>query len=156
MIKIRKITPNDYKQAGDMIKRTIRASFKSLYPEKLIQAFCDKHDIDKFRQVAKTVEFFVAEDQKTQKIVGIIGIKDDRLRRYFVDPNYQGKGVGRLLFDHLEVVAKKRGLQKITLEGSPLAQPIYKHFGFKIIKSITKERAGVKYTDAVMEKTLKS
>jgi GNAT superfamily N-acetyltransferase len=154
MIIIREIKPEDYQATGDMIKSSIKESFRALYSEKLITEFCSKYDAEKFAQKADDTQLVVAEDEKEQKIAGVIGIKENQLRTFFVSPEQQGKGIGRLLFNELEKIARERGIKKLILEGSPLGEPIYEHFGFKKIGTIAKERAGEKYTDAVMEKSL--
>ncbi len=86
--------------------------------------------------------------------IGIIGRKENQLRSFFVLPEWQGKGVGRKLFDAFEKAVRNDGFHKIILESSPLGQPIYEHFGFEKIGSRVKERIGIKYTDAIMGKEL--
>ena len=151
MIIVRSIKPADYQEAGEMVKTTIAVSFKKLYSDILIKEFCKKYELDNFKKRANEIEMFVATENN--KIVGLIGIKGYQLRTFYVHPDYQGKGIGGKLYKKFEKVAVKRGFKKIILEGSPLGQPIYKHFGFVKIKSIKKERAGQKYVDALMEKT---
>jgi GNAT superfamily N-acetyltransferase len=152
MVKVRRIKPTDYKKAGDMIKTTIAVSFKKIYSDKLINEFCKKYELDNFKKKAKEVEMFIATEQG--EIIGIIGIKGNQLRTFYVHPDHQGIGIGSKLYKKFEETATERGIKKITLEGGPLGQPIYEHFGFTRIKSIKKERAGQKYTDVVMEKVL--
>lgn len=154
MINIRKIEPKDYQQTSEMIISSIKESFKTLYSEKLIAEFCDKYSVDKIEKRIMDMQLFVAEEDEKQTILGIIGIKENQLRTFFVHPEHQGSGIGRLLFNKLEEFAREHGLQKIILEGSPLGEPIYKHFGFEKTGTIDKERGGEKYTDALMEKEL--
>jgi len=135
-----------------MIKTTITVSFKKLYPELLIKEFCKKYDYDNFKTKANDVEMYIATEN--DNVVGVIGIKDKQLRTFYVHPSQQGKGIGSKLYKKFEEIAIERGIKKIVLEGSPLGQPIYEHFGFIKIKSIEKERVGQKYIDAVMEKQL--
>lgn len=152
MITIRHIKPTDYKKVGEMIKTTIVVSFKNLYPNILIKEFCKKYELDNFKKKVDEIEMFIATKQ--DEIVGIIGIKGNQLRTYYVHPDHQGKGIGSKLYKKFEETAIEHGVKKIVLEGSPFGQPIYEHFGFIKIKSIEKERAGQKYVDTVMEKIL--
>jgi GNAT superfamily N-acetyltransferase len=152
MINVRKIKPKDYKQTGEMVKATIAVSFKDLYPEILIKEFCKKYDYDNFKVKADDIDMFIAAEN--DNIVGVIGIKENQLRTFYVHPEQQGKGIGSKLYKKFEETTIERGIKKIVLEGSPLGQPIYEHFGFIKIKSIEKERVGQKYVDAVMEKHL--
>ena len=152
MIIVRKIKPKDYKQTEEMIKTTITVSFKELYPRALIKEFCKKYTHNNFIIKADNIEMFVATENNN--IIGVIGIKENQLRTFYVHPNQQGKGIGSKLYKKFEETAIERGIKKIMLEGSPLGQPIYEHFGFIKVKSIKKERVGQKYIDAVMEKQL--
>jgi GNAT superfamily N-acetyltransferase len=151
-IKVEPHTPKDYNNAINIIKRSITISQGKIYPRELTENFCIKYDFDNFVNKAKDIEYFVAKDENT--VTGIIGLKNNELRTFFVDPDFQGKGIGRQLYNYLENKAKERGIQKLILEGSPLGEPIYLKFGFIKLKTIDKEKAGVKYTDAYMEKEL--
>jgi len=157
MIEVRKIRESDYKEAGDMIKLVIQTSFKSVYPQVLRDAFCKKYDLEKFRIKAAEVQYFVAvktEENSQEKIVGIIGRRENQLRTFFVYPEFQGQSIGSKLYARLESEMKMKGIKKIVLEGSPLGELVYMHFGFSKIKEIVKEREGISFVDAVMEKKL--
>ena len=153
-VKIRKIERQDIDQVTMMIKNVHRKSFIGIYSKELIEIFCHKYDLDNFVKRMKTIDYFVAEDLVNNKIVGIIGLQDNQLRTFFVDPDYQNKGVGGFLFQYLETQAKNRKLKELYLEGSPIGEPIYKHFGFVKIKTLEKQRQGIKYQDALMVKKL--
>lgn len=151
-IIIRDISPKDYLTTIDVINKSIRESLGKIYPQKLIDEFCKKYDLDKLTERVSEIKYFVAEIE--DKIVGIIGLKDNELRTFFVDPSYQGQGIGRKLYDKLESFARESGIKYLMLEGSPLGEPVYEKFGFKKIKTINKERVGIYYQDALMRKDL--
>lgn len=154
MVAVRPLQTSDIPQTIVIIVRALRESFQPIYPPALIEDFCTKYTPEKFAERMKTIDYFVAEDTGTEKILGVIGLKEDHPRTFFVDPSAQGKGIGRKLYDYLETQAKRRGIMRLFLEGSPLGEPIYTHFGFKKIKTLNKERLGTPYTDAYMEKDL--
>jgi N-acetylglutamate synthase-like GNAT family acetyltransferase len=137
-IHIKSLTPELYSQTIEMIQRTIRISQSSVYPPELIENFCKKYDIDKFKIKAQEIEYIIAEDTRMKKVVGIVGLKENELRTFFVDPDYQGKGIGRSLYNKLENIAKSRKINKIFLYGSPLGEPTYLKFGFKKINKYLK------------------
>lgn len=153
-ITVISLYPEWYVQTIEMIQRTIRISQKTIYPPELIDKFIHKYDLEKFKIKARDIAYFIALDTKKNTVVGIIGLKDNEVRTFFVDPKYQGKGIGRLLYTHLEQVAKKRNSKKLFLFGSPLGEPVYLKFGFTKIRTVTKEFEGIAYTDAYMEKEL--
>jgi len=154
MIEIRTTQQSDYEKAGRMVQETLRLSFKDLYSQELIEAFCKKYELENFIKKAEQIDYFVAEDSINKEIVGIIGLKDNEVRTFFVHPHYQGQSIGTKLYNRLEHEAKRRGIAKLILEGSPLGRPVYEHFGFTKIKTITKEREGIEFEDSVMEKEL--
>lgn len=151
---VRPIDQRDYASVIEVIKLAIRISQGKIYPAKLLEEFCKKYTLENFRIKAQEVEYFVAEDTTSKKILGVIGLKDNHLRTFFVDPHYQGLGIGRKLYTYLESKARERNVQELFLKGSPLGEPVYLHFGFRKIKEVKTERAGIQYTDAYMVKKL--
>lgn len=153
-IKIIPISSEWYSQASQMIQRTMRISQKSIYKPELLEKCCHNFDLEKFSVKAKEVEFFIALDTAAEKVVGIIGLKQNQLKTFFVDPDYQSKGIGRLLYNQLEQVARARNIKKLILFGSPLGEPVYRKFGFKKIKTVIDNLDGIEFEDAYMEKEL--
>ena len=86
--------------------------------------------------------FWVAKDKNS--IVGSIALKminlDKRIgeiKRYFVLPSVQNKGIGSMLMEQLIVRAQKSGLSKLrldTMKNSTKALSIFRKFGFKEIE----------------------
>ncbi len=155
MIKIRKIRLSDYFRVCQLIRRTISYSFKSIYPPKLIKEFCKKYRLSNFKVKARETSYFVAVDSVSSRIIGVIGIKNNQLRTFFVEPRSQGKGIGRLLFSRFEKQARKIGYSQVVVEGGKLGVLIYKKFGFRKVKNIPKQRVGIHYTDVLMVKNLR-
>lgn len=149
---IREIKKEDFKETGEMIQKVLRTSYKDLYPKELIESFCTKYELENFTERAKKIKNFIAV--KDSKIIGVIGLSNNQLRGFYVDPDYQGQKVGRKLYDYLEQIARSQNFKKIILEGSPIGEPIYKKFGFRKVGSVAKERAGIEFIDAKMEKEL--
>ena len=50
---------------------------------------------------------------------------------FFIDPDWQRKGVGRLLWQKLVDRATSEGLVSLYLDADPFAVPFYKALGFK-------------------------
>jgi len=148
------MTPVWYSEASQMIRKTIRISQGPIYPPELIEKFCNNYDFEKFGVKAKEVEFFIALVTLTKKVVGIIGLKDNELKTFFVDPDYQSKDVGRLLYNNLELLARERRIEKLFLLGSPMGEPAYLKFGFHKIKTVMNDIDGIEFENAYMEKEL--
>jgi len=65
------------------------------------------------------------------KIVGTLSLGRNRLRRFFVHPNYQRKGIGKMLLKELITCAKKSGLKSVWAGSDLGAIEAYKKMGFK-------------------------
>jgi len=153
-IILRPIELEDYKEVISVIKKSNSVSFEKIYSKELIEQFNKKYDLENFKIKVKEIEYFIAEETTMHKILGIIGLKNNELRTFFVDPQYQNQKVGRKLFDYLENEAIKRGIKEIVTQASLVGEPIYEHFGFKKIKTTNKERNGIKYINVYMVKNL--
>ena len=53
-----------------------------------------------------------------------------------IDPDYQGRGYGKMLYNFMEKRFKDSGADKIELNSTLNAVPFYEHLGFKIKKPI--------------------
>ncbi len=80
------------------------------------------------------------------KIIGIISIRDfAHVALFFVKKEYQGKGIGRELFEEAKRKIKETGkIKEMQVNSSPYAVPIYSALGFKITEA-EKEENGMKY-----------
>jgi GNAT superfamily N-acetyltransferase len=151
-ITITPLQPTDIEQTIVVICKSISVSLGAIYPPQLIDAFCGKYKAATFAERMKIIDHFVAKTEDG-KVVGVLGLQENnRLRSFYVDPAMQGKGIGRKLYDYVEAEAKKRGTTMMILEGSPLGVPAYEKFGYVKKGEVRKNRAGVNFTDAYMEK----
>lgn len=55
------------------------------------------------------------------------------LEDLWVLPNYIGKGVGRRLFEHALIQAKRSGAHYLELEADPYAEPFYMRMGCRTV-----------------------
>ena len=64
-----------------------------------------------------------------EKLIGVIATRSEgtHIALFFVDSGFQGKGVGRSLF---QTVLDDCNSNRITVNSSPYAVPIYKKLGF--------------------------
>jgi GNAT superfamily N-acetyltransferase len=65
------------------------------------------------------------------RIVGMCALRDGHhVTLFFVLPEFQGRGIGRRLFDR--AVARVPEVVKIEVHSSPVAVPVYKALGFSV------------------------
>jgi len=153
-IQIQRLKPNRYEEAIEVIRRSIRISQKGSYSPEIIEYACNKYKLEKFIKKAQEREYFVAVDTEKDKIVGIIGLKDNEVRTFFVDPDQQKKGIGKMLYFHIEEIAKTRNIQKMIVTSSPIGEKAYTKYGFKKVGTKENEYEGIKFIESYMEKEL--
>ncbi len=51
---------------------------------------------------------------------------------FFIDPDWQRKGIGRLLWQKLVEQAKAKQLEQLHLDADPFAVPFYEALGFEV------------------------
>lgn len=152
-IKIRKFKEEDAAAVASIIRRANRVTLKNYYLAELIEAQCRRNrKIDIIRK-SKGRNFFVAVEGAS-KVMGVMGIRDDEITNFFVDPNFQGVGIGRKLFERILQYAKKYKYKQLSVRSSLYAVGIYKKLGFKNIRKVWKDREGIKYYDVLMTRPL--
>ncbi len=86
-------------------------------------------------------DFWVVEGAD-KTLAGCIRLETDRSRSSgelaacFVEPGFQGKGVGRVLFEHFIAKARALKLKHIWLDADPSAEPFYARMGFVTTKRV--------------------
>ncbi|MGE7691301.1 GNAT family N-acetyltransferase [Lysinibacillus sp. NPDC097214] len=75
--------------------------------------------------------------ESVNKIVAFYSftINEIKLDALFIDPDYIGKGFGRMIWDHLLNTAKELGISEFTLDSEPNAEGFYLKMGAKKIGS---------------------
>lgn len=154
-ITIRKFRKSDAIKAGNLVKRAIKLRFSKTYSKQVIDAFCRYNDPKNFiKRATDGRQLYVAETNN--KIIGVIGIKKNELKTFFVHPDYQGKGIGRRLFEKFKKEAIKRGIRNVKVNSSLYACPVYKKFGFKKVRKVKKKTDdGFIYYDILMKQRLR-
>lgn len=77
-------------------------------------------------------EVFVAE--MDNRVVGTASLDGQALRTMFVLPDVQGRGIGRLLVQRIERVARERQLGILTVPATVTAEAFYARLGFTAVR----------------------
>ena len=70
------------------------------------------------------------------QIIATAGLDQDVVRSVFVEPAYQGKGIGRQLVTRIQVIALSEGFNLLRVPSSVTAQGFYTSLGFKKIRDV--------------------
>lgn len=122
--------------------------FQRLLSKKTQQSLIDNKKFYYFLAVAAT------ESTADEHIVGILAIKDkNHLFHFFVQPQWQGKGIGRYLWQaflqvfHTDKYSRKP-FHEITVNSSDFGLPFYQKLGF-VMKTTQQQKNGVCYTPMI-------
>lgn len=122
---VRRITDeNEIKTAIELAIKVFMVFEAPEYPKEGVESFLASLSS---KDYIEKLTFYGAFDK--DKLIGIIATRllGSHIALFFVNEEYQGKGVGRMLFDE---VTKECYMEKLTVNSSPYAAEIYRHFGF--------------------------
>lgn len=78
---------------------------------------------------------------KKDEIVGVGRFFDGNIFDVFVLPEYHNMGIGKIIIQHLENIAKNEGYREISLPSSKTAILFYKKLGYNIKKQQTNSKS---------------
>ena len=55
---------------------------------------------------------------------------------FFIDPDWQRQGVGRVLWNQVMAVAVENDLMRLNLDADPFAVPFYEAMGFRVVGEV--------------------
>jgi L-amino acid N-acyltransferase YncA len=142
MMEIREATSNDYDAVWDIFKQVIATGDTYVFsPE------TPKKDLLKYWFAPYMKTFVLTEDDQ---ILGSYVLKPNQVDlgshiangSYMVNPQFQGKGIGKLLCSHSLEMTKALGYQaiqfNIVVSTNEAAVHLWQKFGFQIIGTIPK------------------
>lgn len=121
---IRKVLKEEMKHALDLVWKVFLEYEAPDYTKEGVEEF--KKSIDDISWI-EARDFYGAFDDENN-LLGVIALKDEiHIALLFVDGKYHRQGIGRKLFEKAKQLNTKNFF---TVNSSPYAHEIYKHFGF--------------------------
>lgn len=162
---IRRATPADFPVIGELACRTWRVSFPGIITEAQIEYMLAQ------RYTSEALGAAVASGQLTFELLFVEGAarafaahgptqdpSELKLQQLYVLPEFQGQGLGGLLLDHVETLARSLGRQRLVLtvnRHNEAAKAVYERRGFRVREEVQVEIGqGFIMDDFVMEKPL--
>jgi GNAT superfamily N-acetyltransferase len=124
--------PKDIDELYTFIVNTIKVSYFGYYPEEAINHFIEYSNTTDILDDAKNNYVIVIKNEN--KIIATGTLRYTHIKRVFVNPNFQGKGLGKLIMQDLEEKAKENNLQLIELHSSLFAKQFYDSLNYKMFK----------------------
>lgn len=128
-------------EASALTDLSMRSKASNGYDADFMAACVDALTVTAERMAEAT--YWVAEDGDTLCGCVALGIADDgtsgEVNAFFVDPDWQGRGIGRLLWRPVRDEAKARGLIRLHLAADPEAVGFYNRLGFVTMGTVPSE-----------------
>jgi ribosomal protein S18 acetylase RimI-like enzyme len=125
---LREFKPDDLTQLLKLIWDTIDVCYRPVYSDEAITHWEDEHNDREILKDAAEGIILIAELNGAMIATGTL--MDDRIKRVYVDPALQGKGIGKMIMAELEKRAKDNGLKEIRLYASVPAKKFYDAIGY--------------------------
>jgi Acetyltransferases len=134
-LKTRFFKNADATPVADLVAKTLMTTNIHDYSKEYLQNDIDRLNENFFIQKAQQTHFYVFLNDKTIIGVGAIGPYWDSKTEFslfniFVDPDYQGLGVGRLIIKTLENDAYFKVATRVEIPASITALKFYKKMGY--------------------------
>jgi putative acetyltransferase len=126
---IRPIEETDFDRVEELITKTILEVNAKDYSDSLIKVMLQGDPV-RPRDSSHDREYFVAIDKT---LCGIIGLKENEIKTFFVDPSSRGKGVGTQLISFIENIAREKGYSLMEVYASLTAKSFYEKNGFVVL-----------------------
>jgi N-acetylglutamate synthase-like GNAT family acetyltransferase len=109
------------------------------YSDSFMQACKDELTVTDEKISSSDYQYFVVcEKAQIQGFAGLQRISDQicELDGLFIDPEYIGKGIGRVLFEHVLNVLKQQNFKMLHIHSDPNASVFYQKMGATFIRQV--------------------
>lgn len=134
-IKVRSCLPSDAENVLKVHGAAIHETASSCYPKEIIQDWASPITPSKIKAFADNT--VVGEETRivaeiNGRIVGFgaIVVSNNELRAVYVSPSFGRSGVGTIILQELERLAREQGLSELHLNASLNAEPFYQVNGY--------------------------
>lgn len=126
-MEINKARKEDIRLIYDLVQDTIKNTYSKYYPIEVVDFFCKHHSEENIlRDIEKGyVDIFLVDG----KLVGTGSCEGNHITRVFVLPEYQGRGYGSFIMQHLEELVAKE-YTHAQLDASLAASHMYEKRGY--------------------------
>lgn len=131
-----------------IIVGTLRASNAQDYSSEIISQVEQSFSPQAILRLLAQRQVFVAT--LGNHVVATASLDQDVVRSVFVEPAYQGRGIGRQLMTRIQLIAIAGGLNELRVPSSITAEGFYASIGFKKIRDVFHESERT----IIMSKTL--
>ena len=129
-IQVRQAEEEDLPSIYRLVQSVVAISYNGVYPAEAIEAFQNHHSEEQIRIDATDGYTIVA--QYNDEIVGTGTLYETSIRRVYISPRHQRKGIGRLIVHELEKKALTEKLTTLDLGASLVSRQFWESLGFVV------------------------
>jgi|GEM_PF-6903998 len=153
-MKIRMAKNSDCQKLYKLHVASIAFYCSNVYPKEALKEWINSKSISDYQFSTNTI-CLIAEAKDSILGFGLLNLLKNSIDSLYLAPCQAGKGLGSLLLNRLEAIAKAKGILQIELNSTPNAFDFYIHMGYKKLEStIYKLPSGVKLDCIKMNKIL--
>lgn len=130
-MEIKAFEKNNIDELEQLIRHTIDSCYSGVYCDEAIAYFKDFHSRKNIEKDAGNGITIILCDGS--RIIGTGTLLGPEIRRVFVLKAFQGRGLGKLIMNHLEKTADGEGIGKVTLCSSLVSKAFYDRLGYTTI-----------------------
>lgn len=153
MIHLRIATPDDAEPLAQLIADSAHATLAPHYSEVQMEAFLDYYSPSAMRGKIASQAVFCAE--MDGQLVGTVALTaDGSVVGFYTHADYLGKGIGKAMMRHIELVAQQKNHKEIWLTASPVGLGFYLKLGWEKRSDYVFHHRGVDFDETLMAKQL--
>ena len=154
MINIRSFVAADAEPIARLFHETVREINIRDYSPSQVQAWApDDLNFRDWVQRNETRWIYVADDRGA--IAGFCELEPSgHIDCFYCHKNYQGRGVGRQLYQALETQAMNQSIHCLFVEASITAKPFFQKMGFRLLREQTVTVRGHQFINYAMDKAI--
>ena len=134
-IQIREFTGEDIAVLHRLLQNTIDISYQEVYPPEAVKLFKEYNSEKQI--LIDAVDGYTIAVVYNGEIVGtgtLVGDHISHISRVYIDPQYQHRGMGKMIVRELENKALKEELTIINLDGSLASRDFWESLGYNVRK----------------------
>jgi putative acetyltransferase len=149
-LRVVRATVGDGRAIALLKASAIRVSAAGYYSASALEAWASSVTVDAIeRAIATTTGYVAVTDTGVVGYSNLIGEEVDQL---YVRPDCGGRGVARLLYEHVEAAAVDRGIERLTATASLRSAPVFLRLGFEEDERIQRTYDGVPFEVVLVSK----
>jgi len=142
MVRVRPATASDAEGMFDLHVASIRAFGPEAYDDREVEAWAHTEDGPTYPIGDPEHEVFVAEADDGLAGFGDVAPPEEELYAVYVHPDHAREGVGTVLLERLESVARERDCARLALSASLNAVDFYEEAGYDRVECVEHEPSG--------------